>query len=117
MLTPRPPKPLAQYLTHHLIPPYLRFPVEHAIIPLPGLSLFELFAALFAVFVSRKPLFINKLYCIYVCYTNVTSYIVNILSNTTIHEELINDEARQQLFRPYQPSSGMAETSVGLPRH
>jgi hypothetical protein len=28
-----------------------------------------------AVFVFRKPLFINKLYRIYVCYTNVTLYI------------------------------------------
>jgi hypothetical protein len=32
---------------------------------------------------------------------------MKILSNTTIHEEFINDEARQQLFRPYQPSSGL----------
>jgi hypothetical protein len=30
---------------------------------------------------------------------------MKILSNTTIHEEFINDEARQQLFRPYRPSS------------
>jgi hypothetical protein len=30
----------------------------------------------------------------------------NIMSNTTIHEEFINDKARRQLFRPYQPSSG-----------
>jgi hypothetical protein len=29
-----------------------------------------------AVFVFRKPLFINKLYCIYVCYMNITLYIV-----------------------------------------
>jgi hypothetical protein len=27
------------------------------------------------------------------------------MSNTTIREEFINDKARQQLFRPYQPSS------------
>jgi hypothetical protein len=33
--------------------------------------------------------------------------IIKILSNTTIHKEFINDEARQQLFRPYQPSSGL----------
>jgi hypothetical protein len=32
--------------------------------------------------------------------------IMKILSNTTIHEEFINDKARQQLFPPYQPSSG-----------
>jgi hypothetical protein len=29
------------------------------------------------------------------------------MSNTTIHEEFINDKARRQLFRPYQPSSGL----------
>jgi hypothetical protein len=29
------------------------------------------------------------------------------MSNTTIHEEFINDKARQQLFRPYQPSSSL----------
>jgi hypothetical protein len=33
--------------------------------------------------------------------------IMKVPSNTTIHEEFINDEARQQLFRPYQPSSGL----------
>jgi hypothetical protein len=27
------------------------------------------------------------------------------MSNTTIHKEFINDQARRQLFRPYQPSS------------
>jgi hypothetical protein len=55
---------------------------------------------------------------------------MKILSNTIIHEEFINDEARQQWSRPYQPSSGlkykhaeclmmagMAETIVVLPRH
>jgi hypothetical protein len=31
----------------------------------------------------------------------------DVMSNTTIHEEFINDKARQQLFRPYQPSSGL----------
>jgi hypothetical protein len=28
-----------------------------------------------ALFIFRKPLFINKLYRIYVCYTNITLYI------------------------------------------
>jgi hypothetical protein len=27
------------------------------------------------------------------------------MSNTTIYKEFINDKARRQLFRPYQPSS------------
>jgi hypothetical protein len=31
----------------------------------------------------------------------------NIMSNTTIHKEFINDKARRQLFRPYRPSSGL----------
>jgi hypothetical protein len=40
--------------------------------------------------------------------TNIHSKnIMKILYNTNIHEEFINDEARQQLFRPYQPSSGL----------
>jgi hypothetical protein len=31
----------------------------------------------------------------------------NEITNTTIYEEFINEEARQQLFRPYRPSSGL----------
>jgi hypothetical protein len=42
--------------------------------------------------------------CVCVCVSIITRN--NITSNTTIHEEFINDKARRQFFRPYQPSSG-----------
>jgi hypothetical protein len=60
----------SQYLTHLLLSPYSRF---SASILLLAFSLFALVAAaLSQCLCSESPYLSIKLYCIYVCYTNIT---------------------------------------------
>jgi hypothetical protein len=65
----------AQYLTHLPLPPYSRYPAEHASIMLLAFSLFALVAALSQCLCSESPYLSIKLYRTYVCYTNITLHI------------------------------------------
>jgi hypothetical protein len=61
-------------MTYLSLPPYSRFPAELASILFYVLAV-HIGYCVIAVVVFRKPLFINKLYRIHVCYTNITLYI------------------------------------------
>jgi hypothetical protein len=58
-----------------LCPPYSHFHAELASILLLAFSLFTLVAALSHCLCSESPYLSIKLYCIYVCYMNITLYI------------------------------------------
>jgi hypothetical protein len=62
--------------THLPLPPYPHFLAELASILLLAFSLFALVAALWQCLCSESPYLSIKLYCIYVCYMNITLYIV-----------------------------------------
>jgi hypothetical protein len=66
----------AQYLTHPSLPPYSCLPAELASIRLLPFLLFASDATLSQCLCSESPYLSIKLYCMYICYTNVTLYIV-----------------------------------------
>jgi hypothetical protein len=65
----------AQYVAHLPLSPYPRFPAELASILLLAFLLFVLVAAISQCLCSESPYLSIKLYRIYVCYRNITSYI------------------------------------------